>query len=317
MSDPKAFLITGATGAQGGAAAHALLATGQKVHALVRDPTSAASQALATAGASLFKGDFANTAAIHSAAANCAGVFINVSPTDPPELEVSNAQTIIDAAVAAGVTKCIYTSVVNAGRHSAFRSSNRDGTTQPFDPDTTFRASYWLTKAAVQDAVMSAGFETWTILQPGFLLPNLVAPVSRFFFPELAARHVLKSAFKPDARIAVTDPADVGKFAVKAFLSDELDGKTVQVACLEEPTMDEIAAAMGKVSGREVKTEFLTDEEFWERRGRDVMVASQGWTRDGWLDVDVGQVKSYGVEMGTLSGFLEREKEALRRGFDD
>ena len=173
---------------------------------------------------------------------------------------------------------------------------------------------------------MSAGFETWTILQPAFLLPNLVAPVSRGYFPKLAGEHVLNCAYRPDTRIAVTDPADVGKFAVRAFLEPQSaeagarrvwDRKVVPVACLERPTMDEVARVMADVSGREVRAEFLNEKEFWERRGREVLIASQGWARDGWLDVDVDEVRNYGVEMGTLKGFLEREKEALSRSFDD
>ena len=327
MAAPKTFLVTGGTGSQGGAVARALLAAHHRVHALVRNPTSAASLALAAAGARLFSGDFSDAAALESAAATCVGVFINVSPTAPPELELSHAQNVIRAARAAGVTRCVYSSVVNAGRQAAFRSSTADGTaTTPFDAATTFRASYWLAKAAIQDAVAAAGFETWTVLQPGFLLPNLVAPVSRGYFRDLAAKHVLNCAYRPDTRIAVTDPADVGQFAVRAFLEPDSAGvgvervwdrKVVPVACLERPTMDEVARAMADVSGREVRVDFLSEEDFWERRGREALVASQGWARDGWLDVDVDEVRSYGVEMGTLRGFLEREKEAVRRSFND
>ena len=80
--------------------------------------------------------------------------------------------------------------------------------------------------------------------------------------------------------------------------------------------MDEIARTISGMSGRQVRTEFVS-EEFQERRGRDVVVAAQGWARDGWLDVDMDQVREYGVEVGTLKGFLEREKEALERAFDD
>jgi hypothetical protein len=50
--------------------------------------------------------------------------------------------------------------------------------------------------------------------------------------------------------------------------------------------MDEIARTISGMSGRQVRTEFVS-EEFQERRGRDTVVASQGWGRDGWLDVDM------------------------------
>ena len=318
-SNAKTFFVTSATGSQGGAVARALLAANHNVHALVRDPSSAAAQQLAAEGARIFQGDFANGPALQSAAANCTGAFINVSPTADPFAELTHAQNIIAASLAAGVTKCIYTSVINGGKHSTFKSSNPDGTFKPFDPNTTFRASYWLSKAAVQDAVMSAGFKSWTILQPAFLLPNLVSPVSRFYFKELASEHVLRSAYELEKKIIITDPADIGKFAVMAFLDAKgvLDGKVVPVVCPETPTMHEIAQTMTEVSGKEVKAEFVSEEEFQEMRGKNALFASQGWARDGWLDVDVDEVRGYGVEMGTLKGYLVREREALGRGFND
>jgi hypothetical protein len=66
---------------------------------------------------------------------------------------------------------------------------------------------------------VSAGFGAWTVLQPAFLLSNLVAPVSPGYFRELASQHVVRSAYRPDTEIAITDPVDLGKFAVAAFLT--------------------------------------------------------------------------------------------------
>jgi hypothetical protein len=49
-------------------------------------------------------------------------------------------------------------------------------------------------------------------------------------------------------------------------------------------------------------------------------VASQGWARAGRLDVDLEvlgkEVREHGVEVGTLRGYSEREREALVHGFD-
>jgi hypothetical protein len=158
-------------------------------------------------------------AAIASAASGCTAVFLNVSPTADPSAELTHAQTIISVCRASGVTKCVYSSVVNAGKQSAFKTSSPHGPAQPVDPATTFRAAYWLSKSAIQDAVVSAGFGAWTVLQPAFLLSNLVAPVSPGYFRELASQHVVRSAYRPDTEIAITDPVDLAKFAVAAFLT--------------------------------------------------------------------------------------------------
>jgi hypothetical protein len=92
------------------------------------------------------------------------------------------------------------------------------------------------------------------------------------------------------------------------------------MACLQVPTMEEIARVMGEVRGRSsVGAEFLS-EEFQAQRVSNPPVASQGWAGAGRLDVDLEvlgkEVREYGVEVGTLRGYSEREREALVQGFD-
>jgi uncharacterized protein YbjT (DUF2867 family) len=53
----RIVLVTGATGHQGGATTRHLLKDGWQVRALVRNPVSAAAQALAQAGAVVAAGD--------------------------------------------------------------------------------------------------------------------------------------------------------------------------------------------------------------------------------------------------------------------
>ena len=81
------FVITSATGHQGGATARALLSSGAQVHALVRDPTTASARRLESQGAKLFPyRDFTDYGAIGSAAQGCRGVFLTLWPTpDAPE----------------------------------------------------------------------------------------------------------------------------------------------------------------------------------------------------------------------------------------
>jgi hypothetical protein len=71
------FLVTGATGTQGGPTAHILLSQKVTVHAFVRNISSAASQALQKAGAILFQGDFDDTTSIKAAMTGVSGIFLN------------------------------------------------------------------------------------------------------------------------------------------------------------------------------------------------------------------------------------------------
>lgn len=43
-------------------------------------------------------------------------------PTAEPNAELRHAQSIISASRSAGVTECVYTSVVNAEKHAAFKA---------------------------------------------------------------------------------------------------------------------------------------------------------------------------------------------------
>ncbi len=119
MSQAQTFLITGATGQQGGHVARALLSHGQHVKCLVRNPDSASAQALQEIGAQLIKGDYAdeNTTALKDATVGCVGVFLNTMPTAEASLELTHAKRVIDASISAGIKDCVYSSVVNAGRH--------------------------------------------------------------------------------------------------------------------------------------------------------------------------------------------------------
>jgi uncharacterized protein YbjT (DUF2867 family) len=71
------FLITSATGSQGGATARELLLHGAKVHASVRDPSSPASKALQSFGVTIFKGNFFDLCTISAALVDVAGIFLN------------------------------------------------------------------------------------------------------------------------------------------------------------------------------------------------------------------------------------------------
>lgn len=307
MPQSQTFFVTGATGNQGGHVARALLAAGQHVNCLVRDPSSLSAQKLQSLGAHLIEGDFNSTAALSEAATGCTGVFINVSPTAEASAELKHAQNIVDAAISAGVKKCVYASVVNAGRHMTFKNWSPTG----------FRAGYWLSKNAIQEAVRSAGFETWTILQPGGLMSNFVYPISQWFFTTLASEHTLRVAYKPDTRLPLTDPADIGKFAIKALLSDgrEMNRKIIPVAS-QMSTADEMARTMTEVSGVQVSADLMGKKEIEEKKGSNALVASQVWASDGWNEIDMDEVKKYGVKLNTFDKFLVSERDALMKALD-
>ena len=70
------YLVTGATGVQGGAAARALLNAGANVRCFVRDSSKPAALELAALGATLAVGEYGNEQAIQKAMEGVTGVFV-------------------------------------------------------------------------------------------------------------------------------------------------------------------------------------------------------------------------------------------------
>jgi len=75
---PATFLVTGATGRQGGATARELLKAGAQVHALVRNTSKPAAKELEALGVVLFQGDYSDKAAIEKASAGVKGIFVRI-----------------------------------------------------------------------------------------------------------------------------------------------------------------------------------------------------------------------------------------------
>jgi dihydroflavonol-4-reductase len=109
-------LVTGGTGYVGGAVARALLARGEQVRVLARDPGKAS--ALVALGAEVARGDILDRASLDAALVGCdtlyhvAAIYAFWVP-DKRQLmatEVEGTRNALEAARAAGVGKVVYTS---------------------------------------------------------------------------------------------------------------------------------------------------------------------------------------------------------------
>jgi nucleoside-diphosphate-sugar epimerase len=112
-------LVTGATGKVGGAVARALLARGDGVRALVRDPERAAR--LLPDGVELVRGDVTDPESVAAAVSGCELVFNAMGLPeqwlkDESIFERVNArgtETVVRAAAAAGVRRLVHTSTID------------------------------------------------------------------------------------------------------------------------------------------------------------------------------------------------------------
>ncbi|TIA87143.1 hypothetical protein E3P99_03369 [Wallemia hederae] len=111
------FLITGATGQQGGATIKHL--RDHKVRALVRNSNSEASKKLAAQGVELATGDLTNSDSIYDALEGCDGAFLvtTMIPNGPQD-EIVQGKAFLEAAKRRNINHIVYTSVDGAERNS-------------------------------------------------------------------------------------------------------------------------------------------------------------------------------------------------------
>jgi len=143
-------------------------------------------------------------------------------------------------------------------------------------------------------------------------MTNWIVPVSTFYFAELKKDRVLVSSFAEDTKLHLTDPEDVGGFAVKAFTEKEsgLKGEIVKIAS-EGLTIGECADVMSEVSGVKIGWKIKSDEDIEKEKNVSPLVAGQLWGRYDGTRVDIEKVKSYGVPLTSFREFLENHKEQV------
>ncbi|MGE0388095.1 MAG: NmrA family NAD(P)-binding protein [Gammaproteobacteria bacterium] len=287
MNAPSLVLVTGATGAQGGAAARALLRAGIPVRILARNPDAPAARALAALGAQVARGDFDDPASLDAACAGAGGAFL-VPLVGRHERRYGRA--FVEAARRAGIAHLVHTSVCGTNVH---RSFPRWGTGYWYE-------DYWTAKWDVEEMVRNAGFARWTVLCPAFLADNFIPPKVDSMFPDLRRGEIV-TAMRADTVLQMTSAADVGAFACAAFTrAGEFAGQNIDLAA-EAPTIAEIAATLGRVLGRDIRAITLAPDEV-RARGQNVgWVRSQEWTNEFGYRASIPALARYGVPLLSLA----------------
>lgn len=249
-------LVTGATGRQGGATARALLADGVPVRALVRDPSTARARAVAALGAELVTGDLRDRDSIVAAATGAGAVFSVQMPAATADGfdfagEVVQGVNLVEGALAAGVTRFVYTSATGVGQHRSV-----PGWTEG---RWSMLAPAMEAKTAIQDRVRAAGFPSWTLIKPGFFMENFL-PSMAFLFPR-GVDGGLVSVVRPDTRLSLVAAADIGTAAAAAITDPgRFHGVELELAS-EYLSMTEIAEVLTRVLGRPVPAPDMTVDE--------------------------------------------------------
>jgi uncharacterized protein YbjT (DUF2867 family) len=226
MAD-KLILITGATGQQGGATAHALAGQGFRLRALTRNPDSDKAKALAAKGIEVVKGDLDDSASLKTALDGAWGAFsVQNTWEHGVEKEEEQGKRFATAAREAGVQHFVYASVGSAERNTGIPH---------FD-----------NKWRVEETVRGLDFPSHVILRPVFFMENLPSP---WFLND----DKLGTALKPDTKLQMVAVSDIGRIAARAFTdAEKLNRREIEIAG-DAATMPQAAEVLSKNLGRTIE----------------------------------------------------------------
>lgn len=256
-TDSAPVLVIGATGKQGGATARALIAAGNHVRALVRDPESAQARAVEALGVELVKGDLLAGGSVNRATEGVRAVFsVQIAPVSAEGfdfgLEATQAINLIEGARDAGVSHFVQSTVSGAGQHAELFPGWNEGRWAHMEP-------YYSAKTTVQDRVRAAGFPYWTLLKPGFFMDNFL-PSLGFYFPR-GVEGGLVSVVKPETSIPLVAVPDIGSAAAAAIAAPEKFNNVELELASDYLSMTQIAEVLTRVLDVRLSAPDMTMEE--------------------------------------------------------
>lgn len=287
MPSPQPFAITGATGALGGLVARRLAERGIAQRLIVRDPARVPPLSGPVEVAQASYGD----AAAMRAALDGIDTWLFVSASESAD-RVAQHLCAVDAAVAAGVRRVVYTSFLGAAPEATF----------------TLARDHWRTEERIRQSGM----------RHTFLRDSLYLDVFAMFVgPGGVARGPAG-----DGRVGAVARADVADAAVRVLLDDSHDGRTFDLTGPQALTLHEIAAELTRASGRPIT---YLPETLAEAYASREPYGAPDWEVEGWvtsytavaageLDVVTDHVQALtGHAPTTLAEYLAAHPAAVQR----
>jgi NAD(P)H dehydrogenase (quinone) len=233
------YVITGITGKVGGELARNLLAAGQPVRAVVRDPKKG--EAWAALGCQIALAEMEDTSALTKAFMGAEAVFILPPPDFDPEPGYPGAQTVIKSVVAALTTakpgKVLCLSTIGADAiHDNLLSQ----------------------RTMMETALRDLSFPL-TILRPGWFIENSVLDV-------VSAREagVIHSFLQPtDKAFPMVATSDIGRLAAQLIQESWTGLRIIELEGPHRVSPNDLAAAFSSALGKPVRA-VTVPRDSWE-----------------------------------------------------
>ncbi|KAF2963103.1 hypothetical protein GQX73_g10469 [Xylaria multiplex] len=305
---PTVF-VSMATGTQGGALARQLRGLGWNVRATVRDIHQPKAKALLEIGVHLTPGDWDDVVALRAALTGCTKAFIGYTANLLDfEAAPRRARLTVRLAREAGVTQAICTTTLG--------TAMLDEGKEPLIAPTPLFAQHFASKRFVEQAIEDGGFDSWTVLRPGFFMGNFLDPKVWYGYADVPRKGEWANVMTPDLPLGLIDHEYIAKFAAAAFQDPvKFNGIRAGLVTEELPVqemLDQLAVAIG--DGRTLKAHFMTDEEI------DKAVASNSWavfSRERCVRymgnlANTKELEKLVPGLTTFGQYLERESELVK-----
>lgn len=254
----KIITVFGATGAQGGGLARAILQDPNSefsVRAVTRDAASDKAKALSAMGAEIITADLGDPGSVQKAMEGAYGAFCVTFfwAHFSPEQELADAKVMADAAKAAGVQHVIWSTLEDT-RNYVPLSDERMPTLMG-----KYKVPHFDAKGEANHFFTDAGVPV-TFLLASFYWDNLIYFGSG---PKRGEDGVLAITFPMgDKKLSGIAAEDIGKCAYGIFRKGpSVIGKTIGIAG-DEPTCAEMAASLSKALGEEVRYNAVTPAQY-------------------------------------------------------
>ncbi len=260
--------VTGATGALGGRVAAGLAELGAPQRLVVRDP----SRAPDLAGAEVVGGaNYADGEGMRRAFEGADTVFFVSAGEDRNRVDLHRG--VVDAAVAAGVGRIVYTSFFAAAPDTVF----------------TFGRDHFHTEEHIKASPLR-----WT-----FLRDNIYLDLMPFFAGEDG---VIRGP-AGDGRVAIVARDDIAASAVAVLTGDGHDGQVYEMSGPESLTLHEAAEQVAQAAGRPVT---YVPETLEEGRASRAPSGAPDWEIEGWVtsyaSIAAGELERVSPDIERLTG---------------
>jgi uncharacterized protein YbjT (DUF2867 family) len=266
--------VTGATGELGGRVASRLADRGVEQRLIVRDQARAPS--LPHAEVAVF-GGYEDGDGMRRALEGVETLFLVSAAEDPARVLLH--KTAVDAAVAAGVRRIVYTSFVRAAPDATF----------------TFARDHFHTEEHIK-----ASGVAYT-----FLRHNLYID----FVPMLCPADGVIRGPADDGRVAAVSRDDISEVAAAVLTGEGHEGQTYDVTGIEAFTLTEAAAELSRVTGRNIAFQDETLEEARESRRPS---GAPDYVIEGWVTTYAAiAAGDLDVVTDCVERFCDREPQRL------